>query len=327
MVLPSCAKNRTNENINYSCYSVISYYKIEVLAHPRVALITCSSIRELTDDDRPLIGELLGLGVGAEPVIWDDPSVDWSGFDLALIRSTWDYHLSPTAFASWLTRLETLGVVLWNPVSVVRANSDKSYLKSLEAAGVSVVPTCWIDRGAAVTLDDILASRGWTNAVVKPVVSAGAFRTSRVKRGDAAGQKALDEVLSHSGAMIQPYLAEIAAEGEWSFVFLGGEFSHAVLKTPRAGDFRVQEEHGGHAVLREPPSELLAQAREAAIAGPRPWLYARVDGVRRGRELVLVELELIEPSLYLAYAPGAARRLAQAIKARLSAPRPSPTRS
>ncbi|MBI5245764.1 MAG: hypothetical protein HY923_01175 [Elusimicrobia bacterium] len=296
------------------------------MAPPRVALVTCASIRELTDDDRPLLGELAGLGIDAQPAVWDDPSKAWSGYDLVLIRSAWDYHLKPAAFASWLTRLEISGAVLWNPAAVLRANADKSYLKALEAAGVAVAPTLWVSAGSSANLDALLDSRGWDEAVVKPVVSAGAYRTSRVRRGDPAGQIALDEVLAHSGAMVQPYLPEIAAEGEWSFIFLGGEFSHAVLKTPRAGDFRVQEEHGGGTVRREPPPELLAQAREAAIAGPGPWLYARVDGVRRGRELLVVELELIEPSLYLAHAPGAARRLALAVKERLSAPRPSPTR-
>ena len=258
--------------------------------------------------------------------VWDDPSADWKSFDLILIRSVWDYHLHPAAFAAWVSRLEKLGAVLWNPAPVLLANADKSYLKALEAAGVSVVPTIWVEEGSAAKLDDLLDSRGWTEAVVKPVISAGAYRTSRVARGGAAGRAALAEVLAHSGAMIQPYLPEIDSEGEWSFIFLGGEFSHAVLKTPRAGDFRVQEEHGGRTIRREPAPGLLAQAREAAIAGPGPWLYARVDGVRRGGELVVIELELIEPSLYLAHCPGAARRLASAVKARLSAPRPSPTR-
>lgn len=294
------------------------------MSEPRVALVTCSSIKELTDDDRPLIGELRELGVAAEAAVWNDAAADWSGYDAAVIRSAWDYHLNPAGFLAWLARLEGLGVPLWNPPAVVRANLDKSYLRELEALGVRVAPTFWLKRGAHANLDDLLAARGWTDAVVKPSVSAGAFRTSRVRRGDRAGQNALDEVLARSDAMVQPFLEEIAAEGEWSFVFLGGEFSHAVLKTPRPGDFRVQEDHGGLTVRRDPPPGLLVQARDAAIAGPRPWLYARVDGVRRGPELLVVELELIEPSLYLSLAPGAARKLAAAIKARLSAPRPSP---
>ncbi|MBI2384419.1 MAG: hypothetical protein HYV14_00240 [Elusimicrobia bacterium] len=290
----------------------------------RVALVTCGSIRELNDDDRPLLTELWSLGIEAEPAVWDDPSVDWKRYDAAVIRSAWDYHLTPAAFFSWLSRLESLGVAVWNPAPVIRANADKSYLKELEAAGVPVVPTAWVERGAGTRLDEVLEARGWDDAVVKPAVSAGAFRTSRVRRGSPDGQAALDHVLSHSAAMVQPFLPEIAEEGEWSFVFIGGAYSHAVLKTPRAGDFRVQEEHGGRTARREPPPGLLIQARDAAIAGPRPWLYARVDGVRRGGDLLVVELELIEPFLFLSYAPGAARKLAEAIKARVSSPRPSP---
>jgi glutathione synthase/RimK-type ligase-like ATP-grasp enzyme len=292
-------------------------------------LVTCVSIRELTDDDRPLLAELWNLGIKAEPAVWDDPSVDWKSFDAAVIRSTWDYHLSPAAFFAWLSRLEELGVNLWNPAKVVRANVDKSYLKGLEAAGVSVVPTIWVPRGeqgGRTDLDQVLAARGWTDAVVKPVISAGAYRTRRARLGDPSGQDALDDVLAHSAAMVQPFLPEITAEGEWSFVFLGGTFSHAVLKTPRAGDFRVQEDHGGRTERREPPPGLVVQARDAAIAGPQPWLYARVDGVRRGAELIVIEVELIEPALYLSHAPSAARKLAEAIKARIPVPPPSPKR-
>jgi len=290
-------------------------------------LATCSSLRELPDDDRPLLGELWTLGIHAEPAVWDDASIDWKRYDAVVIRSTWDYHLSPAAFLAWLARLEALGVALWNPAPVVRANADKSYLRKLEERGVSIVPTLWVEPGGRPDLEELLAAQGWTDAVVKPVISCGAFRTSRVKRGEHAGraaaQAALDEVLAHSAAMVQPFLAEIAAEGEWSFIFLGGEFSHAVLKTPRAGDFRVQEDHGGRTEPRVPPPALLAQAREAAISGPGPWLYARVDGVRRGAELVVIELELIEPCLYLKHSPPAARMLAEAVKARLLKPAPT----
>ncbi len=286
---------------------------------PRVALVTCASIRELSDDDRPLLGELWRLGIKAEAAVWDDPSADWSGYDAAVIRSTWDYYLSPAAFAAWLSRVEAQGLALWNPAATVRANADKSYLKTLAAAGASIVPTAWVARGGAVRLDALLEERGWDEAVVKPVVSASAYRTRRVRAGEPAGQKALDDVLAHSDAMVQPFLPEILAEGEWSFIFLGGEFSHAALKKPGAGDFRVQAEHGGGAVRVEPPEELLERARAAARLVPG-CLYARVDGVRRGGELLLLELELTEPSLYLSLAPGAARRLAELIseKARLS---------
>lgn len=268
--------------------------------------------------------ELRRSGLDAEPVVWDDPAADWKSFDAVVIRSAWDYHLKPAIFSAWLSRLEAAGVPLWNPAPALRANAHKSYLKELEVRGIPVVPTLWASRGGE-SLDRMLESRGWDEAVVKPAVSAGAFLTRRVRRGDPAGQAALDEVLAHSDGMIQPYLAEVAEEGEWSFVFLDAEFSHAVLKTPGAGDFRVQRDHGGSTELREPPPELLAQARKAEAACPRPLLYARVDGVRRGSRLLVVELELIEPCLFLSYRPDSARRLAEAISARARS-RPSPRR-
>ncbi len=297
------------------------------MSRQRVALVTCSSFRELTDDDRPVLGELWALGIEAEAAVWDDPSVEWRRYDAAVIRSTWDYYLSPDSFDAWLSRIDGLGVPLWNPAPVVRANREKTYLRALDAGGASVVPTIWVGRGSTDAFDALLASRGWSDAVVKPAVSAGAFRTVRARRGDPEGEAALRSALAHSAAMIQPYMAEIAAEGEWSFVFIGGAFSHAVLKRPRAGDFRVQEDYGGTVEAAVPPAELLAQAREAARLSPGPRLYARVDGVRRGRELAIMEVELIEPSLYLSRAPGAARALAVAIRERLSEGRSSPTPS
>ncbi len=287
------------------------------MSFPRLAVITCDCLRELTEDDRPLLGELWQRGIKAEPAVWDDPGVDWRAYDAVLIRSTWDYHLKIASFRAWLSRLDSLGVQSWNPTEVVRANIDKSYLKELETKGVAVVPTVWMARGGRENLEETLAAREWDQAVVKPAVSAGAYRTAKVRRGDAGAQAVLDDVLVYSDAMVQPYMPEIAAEGEWSFVFLAGEFSHAVLKTPREGDFRVQTEHGGRAVGRAAPPELLRQARAATIAVPGPWIYARVDGVRRGAELIVIEVELIEPVLYLAFAPSAAGQLAAAVADRL----------
>jgi glutathione synthase/RimK-type ligase-like ATP-grasp enzyme len=283
-----------------------------------VAIATCAEHPDLPEGERSLLGALRELGVRAEPAIWDSPSVDWASFEAVILRAAWDYHLKREAFLRWLERLEAAGVPLWNPAPVVRANMEKTYLRALEEAGVPVVPTAWIARGDGRSLDEVLSERGWTRAVVKPVISASSFLTRRVARGEPGGQTALDEVLAHSGAMVQPYLPEIEAEGEWSFIFLDGDFSHAVLKTPARGDFRVQSEHGGAAVRREPPPELLAQAAAVAALGARDVLYARVDGVRRGGGLLLVELELVEPFLYLDEAPGAAGRLAGAIVSRAS---------
>ncbi|HEX4046214.1 MAG TPA: hypothetical protein VH309_00175 [Elusimicrobiota bacterium] len=283
-----------------------------------VAVATCAEHPALPAGERPVLDALRGAGLSAEPAVWDDPAVDWTRFSAVLIRATWDYHRKPAAFRSWVDRVEASGAVLWNPAPVVRANLDKGYLRGLEAAGVSIVPTAWIGRAAPRPLDAVLAERGWDEAVVKPAVSASAFLTRRAARGDPGAQAALDAALAHSDALVQPFLPEIAAEGEWSFVFLDGVFSHAVLKVPARGDFRVQAEHGGSVRRAEPPPELLEQAAgAAALVEGRP-LYARVDGVRRGRSFLLIELELIEPYLYLDLAPGAARLLALAAARRLA---------
>ncbi|MFI5363193.1 MAG: RimK family alpha-L-glutamate ligase [Elusimicrobiota bacterium] len=283
-----------------------------------VAVATCAEYPGLPDGERSLLAALREIGVSAEPAVWDSPAVDWTAFEGVVLRATWDYHVKSNAFLAWLARLEAAGVPLWNPAPVVRANMVKSYLRGLERAGVAVVPTAWIAPGGGRSLDDILSERGWTRAVVKPVVSASAFRTRRVERGRPGSQAALDEVLAHSDAMVQPFLPEITDEGEWSFIFIEGAFSHAVLKTPAPGDFRVQSEHGGASERRVPPPGLRSQAERVVALGASGLLYARVDGVRRGRDLLLAELELIEPYLHLDEAPGAAALLARAIADRVS---------
>jgi glutathione synthase/RimK-type ligase-like ATP-grasp enzyme len=288
-----------------------------MIAAMTVAVATCRDYPGLPDGERDLLGALKALGVEARPAVWDDPGVDWTSFAGVVIRSTWDYHRKPDAFRDWLSLLESSGISIWNPAAMVRGNMTKSYLRSLEASRIPTVPTAWVARGEARSLDEILAERGWTSAVVKPVVSASAFRTRRVARGDPGAQQALDDVLAHSDAMVQPYLGEVESEGEWSFVFLDGAYSHAVLKTPAKGDFRVQAEHGGSSRRLDPPPELLARAETVAAAGAKSALYARVDGVRRGRDFLLVELELVEPYLYLDAEPEAAGRLARGIVSRL----------
>lgn len=288
------------------------------MSAPLVALATYSGLAELSDDDRPLVGALGALGLKAEPVVWDDPRISWSRYASVVVRSTWDYHLNPSEFAAWIARVESSGASLWNPPAVLRVNTDKTYLRVLVGSGIPVVPTAWVSRAAPRPLGEILAAHGWAEAVVKPTVSANSWRTRRVRRDRAVDQEALDEALLSSDAMVQPFLTEIVSEGEWSLIFLGGAYSHAILKAPKKGDFRVQEEHGGVIARAEPPAEMRIAAERAlsvATAGS-DWLYARVDGVRRGGRLEIMEIELVEPSLYLRFDPASPARLARAIAAK-----------
>jgi glutathione synthase/RimK-type ligase-like ATP-grasp enzyme len=283
-----------------------------------------------TADDRLVIEALArrcGCTVGAVP--WDDPAVDWRRFSGVVIRSTWDYHRRLPAFLAWLARLEELSVPLWNPAAAVRWNADKRYLQELAGDGVMVVPTAWIDRAAPVELKTVLAAHGWAWAVIKPSVSATGFRTWR-STADAAGgeRRRLAALLRESDALVQPYLPEVEREGEWSFLFFAGadgrlRYSHAVLKRPARGDFRVQADFGGTVLRTSPPAPLVRQAESAAAAVERrvavPLLYARIDGVASDGThaapgtLLVMEAELIEPMLFLAAAPAAAARFADAI--------------
>lgn len=281
----------------------------------RVALVTCLKVPGLTDDDRLLVPALAGRGAAVEAVVWDDPAADWERFDRLVLRSVWDYHLRPAEFDAWLADRESGGAPMWNPPALVRWNAHKAYLRRLAERGVATLDTEWLARGSAASLGAVMDARGWSDVVVKPAVSASAYRTFRVARRAADAQQAgLDAILSDGDALVQPFAPEIA-DGEWSLLFFGGAFSHAVRKRPAAADFRVQEELGGRAENEVPDAGVVAQAAGALAAAPGRTAYARVDGIVRGGAFVLMELELVEPVLYLARHPEAAARLAAAVLA------------
>jgi glutathione synthase/RimK-type ligase-like ATP-grasp enzyme len=282
----------------------------------RIALVTCRKLPDLTDDDRSLVPAFAAAGAGAEAVVWDDTAVDWARFDRIVLRSVWDYHLRLDAFTAWLAARAHDGGAMWNPASLVRWNVHKSYLRTLAAHGVATVETDWLARGSQRTLPALMAERGWHDVVVKPAVSASAHRTFRVARAEATARQAdLDAILADGDALVQPFAPEVTESGEWSLLFFGGAFSHAVCKRPAAADFRVQEEFGGRAETSEPGAAMIAQAAAALAAAPGRTAYARVDGIVRGGVFVLMELELIEPVLYLARHQDAPARLARAVLA------------
>jgi hypothetical protein len=255
-------------------------------------------------------------GAHADAVVWDDPNVPWADYDAVVIRSCWDYHLRPDAFRVWIARLEALGVPLWNPGPLVRWNMDKGYLRDLAARGVRIVPTYWGDRGTRASLVSILDEHGWSEAVVKPRISASAHETWRTTRDRAADdQPRFDAVAAASGVLVQPFLEEVATAGEWSLCFFSGVFSHAVLKRPSEGEFRVQSHLGGTHAVAVPDAALVADAERVVSTIAGPWLYARVDGCVVGGAFHLMELELIEPLLFLADHAEAPHRFARAMRA------------
>ncbi|HEV2751155.1 MAG TPA: hypothetical protein VGV12_11590 [Gemmatimonadales bacterium] len=280
----------------------------------RIALATYKQLPNLNDDDRLLVAALSKLGISAVPAVWDSADVCWDDYQAVVVRSCWDYHRLLPEFLAWIARLERDSLALWNPPALLRWNSHKSYLRDLAARGVPIVPTRWLERGHSFELSELLQQEAWPEAVVKPAVSASAFGAwSTTLAGAAASQPRLEALLEAGDVLVQPFMPEVRDAGEWSLMFFAGRFSHAVLKRPAAGDYRVQWEFGGSAETRTATRELIEDAERVLAAVPRGEgepLYARVDGVARDGRLVLMELELIEPHLFLAWDTGAPGRLA-----------------
>jgi glutathione synthase/RimK-type ligase-like ATP-grasp enzyme len=278
-----------------------------------------------TTDDRLAIPPLESRGWHVDVLSWR-AAADWSAYDAVLIRSTWDYHRDPDTFLQVLGEIDRSGAGLLNPLALVRWNARKSYLRELDSLGVATVPTVWRERLEVGELASLFEELAADDVIVKPVVSASAEGTARIDRhAPIACVRQIEAQFATRAVMAQPVARAVLDEGEFSLIYLGGAFSHAVRKTPRLGDFRVQEEHGGTIRTAEAEATLL-NAGEAVIAAlPEVPLYARVDIVR-ANDLAgwwLMELELIEPTLYLGMSPGAPERFARALDGRIQTRRAS----
>jgi glutathione synthase/RimK-type ligase-like ATP-grasp enzyme len=263
---------------------------------------------------------LRALGWQVEAVPWRRRGGDWARFDAAVIRSTWDYQQAPDDFLAVLADIDQSGIRLENALDLVRWNLRKTYLRDLGHRGVPVVPTAWGSDLGPVEERTILDRLGTDEVVLKPVVGANADHTYRLGRGAAAWGEAA-ATLAHRPYMAQPFVPSVVSEGEFSLFFFDGQYSHAVVKTPAPGDFRVQEEHGG--IIRPvlATDALISTGERALTAVGQVPLYARVDLVRMPEgQFALMELELIEPSLYLRMSPEAPERFARACDRRFRRP-------
>ncbi|MFG2055968.1 RimK family alpha-L-glutamate ligase [Micromonospora sp. NPDC048930] len=291
---------------------------------PRVALVTCSALPDLDPDDRLVLGPLAARGIAAEARRWDDPAVDWAGYDLVVLRSPWDYALRRDEFVAWAQSVPRLV----NPADVVAWNTDKRYLAELSAAGVPTVPTAWVEPGETWT-----PPAGSGEYVIKPAVSAGSQDTGRYDLADPEHRElAVAHVRRLSAAgrvtMVQPYLRAVDTAGETALLFLAGPdglvFSHAIRKGPMltGPDLGVAELYKEERIdARTATTEQLDTAIKTlgvVPGGTDRLLYARVDLIPGPDGApVLVELELTEPSLFIGYADGAPDRLAEAIATHL----------
>lgn len=253
------------------------------------------------------------------PICWDQ-RLEAGAYDLVLPLVAWGYHKLFEAWLKVLDRLEQACTPVYNPVPLLRWNSDKRYLAELSRAGAPTVPTELADRLDEEALAFFRDRFGTADLVVKPPVSASAYRTFRIRAGDP-----VPDVVRGRRMMVQPWLSSITDTGEWSLIFFNGEFSHCVAKVPQAGEFRVQPEHGGIIAVCEPPPGAQEVARAALAAAPSAALYARVDiVVGNCGTLQVMELELIEPALFIAHAPHAAASFAAAVLSAVDRPNEQP---
>jgi glutathione synthase/RimK-type ligase-like ATP-grasp enzyme len=281
----------------------------------RCAFITMDSMEGFVCDDDLAIPALKELGWDVEKISWRARGTDWTRYGIVVIRSPWDYPTDAPRFLALLDEIEASGTPLLNPPELVRWNLHKSYLKWLEERDVSVVPTRWLDKPRQADILALFDEYGSDKMVIKPAVGANA-QHAHVLYKETLEQDwpEIELVFEHRQAMVQPFRAAIQSEGEYSLMFVDGEISHTIRKTPKPGDFRSQEEHGADIALVEPEALLVKRASEAVWAlNVRP-LYGRADMIRNpDGDFEVMELELVEPSMYLRMDPEAPVRLARAI--------------
>ena len=280
----------------------------------KCAFLSLDEVGDYVIDDEHAIEPLSALGWRVSTVSWRQKNMPWSDFDLVIIRSTWDYWNDVATFLATLEQISRQ-TLLANHLELVRWNLVKTYMRDLQEKGIGIVPTLWASSLQADSFTRFQAELGTSEIVVKPAVGANGEDAFRVSRSDPAQRlESIAARFRRRDCMIQPFMPNIISEGEYSLFFFSGQYSHAILKTPAKSEFRSQEEHGGEIRSIAPQEKLLLRAQQAMeTISPSP-LYARIDFIRDDADDFLVmELELIEPSLYLRMDPQAPGRFAAAI--------------
>ena len=283
-----------------------------------VALASCLELPEPDFDEALLTAALEKAGIRFRVLAWDDPESDWSAARLTLLRSTWDYPIRPAAFLAWAQATARVSE-LWNPLALVRWNLHKSYLLELEARGVAITPTVMVSCGSDRSLDSIIRGQAWSEVVVKPAISAASYRTMRVGPGEyRSGEAHLREIVAAGDALVQQYLPAVEDYGERGLVWIDGELTHGVRKSPR---FEGEDESVSSVAVAISAKEAslvehtLTALRE--LTGEVP-MYARIDAAPGPNgDPVVMEFELIEPSLFFPQSERALALFVAAVERRL----------
>lgn len=265
-------------------------------------------------EDALLERALQARGLRTRRLAWSNPELDRLRPRAAVVRSTWDYFDRFAEFSAWLDR-SAPRLKFMNSAATIRRNWNKFYLAELAAAGVRIPPTRFLPQGTSTTLEAEFAALGLPQAILKPAVSGAARHTYRLNAGNLHSHAEIfRHLLENESLLLQAFLDNVLTDGEISLILIGGKYAHAVRKTAKPGDFRVQDDHGGTAALHLATPEEIACAETIVAAWGEPCAYARVDLVRDAAGLLsLMELELIEPELFFRFRPESAEELADVI--------------
>lgn len=275
--------------------------------------ITCNEYKELTADDKILFKALEQRGYNCQPLVWDNPKINWRSIRVSILRSAWEYHLKYGAFQTWLDFVST-ETMLVNSAALVRENINKRYLERIAKEGISVIPTVYLERSKKVNISSIMKDYGWPEIIVKPAIGLSAFGIKRIDDSSnliVEGQKHLNELLQSGDVLVQPYFDSVQNYGERNLIFIDGTYSHCVRKmrfqaVPKTGEARDTLVEADHLELS------LAKTIIESV-DPKPF-YARVDLLRDPNSLpCLIELELIDPKLFFSLHQPAVERFAEGI--------------
>ena len=282
---------------------------------PKCAFLTINDLSDFECYDDKLISPMNQNGWECEFIPWDQSNINWNNFDLAIIRSTWDYQDRIQEFLDVLENINLSNCILENSLELVKWNIDKSYLKELSKKKIQIVPSLFYESYSKKILSDSFSFFSTNKLIIKPAISANADDTFIIDTENSEKiSTMLENTFTNRKFIIQPFIENIMLEGEYSLIFFENTHSHTLVKKPKRGDFRVQEEHGGILTpVEKPDIKMVNEAKKILNSLPYKSLYSRIDFVKRENHFLLMEVELIEPSLYFNLNPNAAKKFASII--------------
>ncbi len=279
----------------------------------KIGILTCEKLPNLLESEQFLMPSLQQNNYEVQAVVWNDKNINWTTYDLLIFRNTWDYYEKQTAFDVWLNEIQTLDIKCLNSIETIQKNKHKFYLKELENNGISIIPTIFIEKTNNLNLSKIIPNH-LKKAVIKPAYSGGSYQTQLF---DVAEIESINTdyqtIASEKELLLQEFIPEIETVGETSFIFFNKKFSHCVNKMPFKGDFRVQSQFGGNYTIVEPSQTLIDKAQKIVNTFTEELLYCRIDCIVIDNNLLLMEVECLEPDLYFELCPKAEQTFIEAI--------------